>query len=166
MNIWGYSELDILLETHPGVQNGIIVDTNILVSATYDSDKYYDDSMALIEALIGRKIPLFCNVNIRSEFLEIHRRILFSEAILDFEKECIKTLLPSALAGELTSFRAKYERRLKEKPDDTPLKLSETDIKEFKLKMTKVAGKNSRASLKVTSPLRTLYALFCSYKYF
>lgn len=140
MIIWGYKELDSLLKQVPSVQNGFLIDTNILVSATYDSDKYYDDSSAFIESLVEKEIPLYCNVNIRSEFLEIHRRILFSEAILDFERQCTKSLLPLALANSLTAFRNKYERLLKEKPLETPLKLSESDIKDFKLKMVVVHG--------------------------
>ena len=140
MSIWGYDELDQLLKQHPTAKNGFLVDTNILISATYDLDKFHDESIAFIDELTDRKIPLYCNVNIRSEFLEIHRRILFSEAILDFEKECTKNLLPPTLASALTSFRAKYERRLKDKPDDEPLKLSEREIKEFKIEMVKIQG--------------------------
>ena len=87
MAIWGYSELDSLLVKNHMAHNGFLVDTNILVSATYDLDKFHDDSADFIEKIINKNIPLYCNVNIRSEFLEIHRRILFSEAILDFERQ-------------------------------------------------------------------------------
>lgn len=37
MNIWGYSEIEDLVERLPNVKNGMLVDTNILVVATYDS---------------------------------------------------------------------------------------------------------------------------------
>lgn len=138
MSIWGCSELNRLLTNCPFAAKGFLIDTNILVLATYESDKYHDESSDLIETLIEKEIPLFCNVNIRSEFLEVHRRILFSEAILDFERQCNKSLLDTPLVNTLSKFRNKYERRLKEKPDETPLKLSETEIKDFKLLMTKI----------------------------
>jgi len=141
MSVWGYSEFSTLLKQHPEAKSGFWIDTNILVSATYDSDKYHDDSADFIEQILKEKIPIFCNVNIRAEFLEVHRRILFSEAILDFERQCAKSLLPFALSNALTKFRNKYERRLKEKPSETPLKLSDTEIKEFKLAMIKIIGR-------------------------
>lgn len=86
----GYSELDKLLIQSPNVKNGILIDTNILVSATYELDQCHDSAMNFIDSIIEREIPIYCNVNIRAEFLEIHRRILFSEAILDFEKHVKK----------------------------------------------------------------------------
>jgi len=39
-----YSEFSTLLTQHPEAKSGFWIDTNILVSATYDSDKYHDDS--------------------------------------------------------------------------------------------------------------------------
>ncbi|GIL17073.1 MAG: hypothetical protein BroJett040_08240 [Oligoflexia bacterium] len=139
MNIWGYSDLGNLLKKIPNLKNGIIVDTNILISATYELDKFNEVALDFIDLVIENKIPLYCNVNVRSEFLEIHRRILFSEAILDFEKDCQKDLLPSTLASMLTTYRNKYERRQKNNPD-SPLRLSEAEIKEIKLEMLHVYG--------------------------
>lgn len=138
MTVWGYSELSDLIRMRPGIRNGVIVDTNILVSATYELDKYHEDSVELIELLIENQIPLFCNVNIRAEFLEIHRRILFSEAILDFEKQCNKADLPTNLAALLTNYRSRHEKRMKRKPDSEPKSLSEREIKEFKVEMSLV----------------------------
>lgn len=96
--------------------------------------------MDFIDTCISLEIPLFRNVNIRSEFLEIHRRIIFSEAILDFEKQCKKTLLPTDLVNDLNAFRTRYERRLVSKPNKTPLKLSDSEIKEFKINMVQIQG--------------------------
>lgn len=145
MSLWGYSELATLLIQHPNVRLGVIVDTNILISATYELDSFHDDAIQFLEFLIAEKIPLYCNVNIRAEFLEIHRRIVFSEAILDFEHQVNKSHLPSALASLLTTYRNQYERRLRDKPNDPPKRLSEGDLKEFKLEMSQV--KSSRSDL-------------------
>ena len=142
MSIWGYSELDELLIAHPNAQSGFLIDTNILVSATYELDKFNEFSTDFIDKLVDREIPLFCNVNVRSEFLDIHRRILFSEAILDFEKICQKSSLPTELVTSLNSFRSNYERKLKNKPDDAPLRLSDSQIKEFKSIMFSIKGNN------------------------
>jgi hypothetical protein len=140
MALWGYSELDELLKAHPNAKKGFLIDTNILVAATYDLDKYNEIAVNFIDSLADREIPLYCNVNIRSEFLEIHRRIVISEAILDFEVKCDKTMLPPELASELTSYRNSYERKRKNKPDEPPRKLSESEIKAFKLMMVNIQG--------------------------
>lgn len=113
MKIWSYSQLDLLLQKNPELKNGLIIDTNILVSATYEIDRFHEESVNFFEHVIDLGIPIFCNVNVRAEFLEIHRRILFSEAILDFEEEFDKIILPLGLAGLLTNYRARTERRKK-----------------------------------------------------
>lgn len=138
--IWGYSEINDLVSQHSNVMNGLLVDTNILVAATYELDEFNEPAMDFIDTCMGLEIPLFCNVNIRSEFLEIQRRIIFSEAILDFEKQCKKSLLPSDLVNDLNAFRTRYERRLVSKPNKTPIKLGDSEIKEFKIKMVQVQG--------------------------
>lgn len=70
MALWGYAELNALIDAHPNVKNGILIDTNILVAATYDMDKYHEAAKGFIDQLIDKSIPLFCNVNIRAEFLD------------------------------------------------------------------------------------------------
>lgn len=138
MALWGYSELSRLLNKHAGIKTGVILDTNILVSATYEPDRFHDDAIDVVDRLIENKIPLFCNINVRIEFLEIHRRILFSEEILDFEAIADKSKLPASLASMLTTYRNKYERKLKAKPDEAPLRLSDPEIKGFKFEMLQV----------------------------
>lgn len=140
MALWGYSELDTLLKAYPNAKKGFLIDTNILVAATYDLDKYNEIAVNFIDSLADREIPLYCNVNIRSEFLEIHRRIVISESLLDFEEKCNKAKLPPKLASELTSYRNSYERKRKNKPDEPPRRLSESEIKVFKLMMVNIHG--------------------------
>lgn len=140
MALWGYSELDALLKAHPNAKRGFLIDTNILVAATYDSDKYNEFAIKFMDELADHEIPLYCNVNIRSEFLEVHRRIVISEALLDFEEKCNKVTLPPDLASELTKYRNSFERKRKNKPDDPPPRLSESDIKAFKLMMINIKG--------------------------
>lgn len=143
MALWGYGELDALIAAHPNVKNGLLIDTNILVAATYELDKFHEPAMDLIDALIGRSIPLFCNVNIRAEFLDIHRRIIFSEGIIGFERVCEKALLPPDLAGDLSTYRRRYEQHEKNKPEHPPLRLNDFEIKNFRGKMLQVRGANT-----------------------
>ena len=142
MAIWGYSDLDGLIKTHLKIKNGILVDTNILVAATYDMDEYHEVAKNFIDNLIENNIPLYCNVNIRAEFLDIHRRIIVSEAILGFEATCKKSELPPELASELTSYRRRWENRAKNKPNMSPLLLTDKEIKDFRKQMIQVSSKS------------------------
>lgn len=82
--LWGYSDFLEVLKTQPGLKRGIVLDTNVLVSGTYDLDIFHEVTKVFVDQVIDNNIPFFCNVNVRSEFLEIHRRIIFTEAILNF----------------------------------------------------------------------------------
>ncbi|MBS1983537.1 MAG: hypothetical protein JST16_05135 [Bdellovibrionales bacterium] len=140
MTVWGYSDLESFLKQVPAAKNGILLDANVLISATYDLDRVHDEAAEFFELLIAKQIPLFVNVTARAEFLEIHRRIIFSEVILDFEREVDKSILPSSLAAKLSQFRNRYERKLKDKPNDPPVRLSEAEIKDFKFEMIQVSS--------------------------
>lgn len=140
MALWGYSELDSIIEVHPNIQKGILIDTNILVAATYEMDKYHDVAKGFIDKLVSNSIPLYCNVNIRAEFLDIHRRIIASEVLLGFAKNCNKEELPPELASELSNYRRKCDNHEKKKPNDPPPRLSDAEIKKFRMQMIKVKG--------------------------
>lgn len=51
------------------------------------------------------------------------------------------------MAGKLTNLRTKAERRKKENPDGAPLRLSEAEIKNFKLEMIGVQNDDGSKSL-------------------
>ena len=129
-SLWGYSDFLSLLSIRPGLKNGLVVDTNILISATYDSDVFFEQTNDLLDLVVENKIPLFCNVNVRSEFLEIQRRITFTEALLSFESATKLATLPVGLAKKLSSIRSNQRKR--EEDERRPLRLSENDIKDFK----------------------------------
>lgn len=146
--LWGYSEFSDLLAAIPTVKNGVVVDTNVLISATYDFDLFYEITNDFFDTLVDHQIPLYCNVNVKSEFLEIHRRIIFTEALLSFESATKLSTLPVDLAKKLASIRSNQMKR--EKDDRSPLRLSEADIKSFKILM-----------LKEEKPSGNLWSEFC-----
>lgn len=136
--LWGYSDLVNLLGQMPGVKKGIVVDTNILISATYDFDAFFDETNDLLDLLIDNNVPLYCNVNVRSEFLEIHRRIIFTEALLSLEAATKLSTLPLELSKSLSSLRSNQRKR--EQDGRTPVRLSEKQIKDYKLLMIREQG--------------------------
>lgn len=141
--ILGYSDfLKTLSERHT-LKGGVVVDTNVLISATYDSDIFYDETKEFLSFIAEHAIPLFCNVNVRAEFLEIHRRIIFSEALFDFNDAIEKAKLPIPLASQLGKWsKSNKTRKSQGKP---PLRLSEADLKWVKLELMKI--KDSKKDL-------------------
>jgi predicted nucleic acid-binding protein len=134
--VWGYGDFFSLLNKHENMRTGLIIDTNVLIAATYEFDNAHEEAYEFLSLAVEQEIPLHCNVNIRAEFLEIHRRIIFTEALLDFEDEMDKKKLPFELIKKLNSLRSQSEKRKKNtKP---PLRLGEADIKTFKLLMSSV----------------------------
>ena len=129
-SLWGYSDFLTLLSCHPGIRNGIMVDTNILVSATYDFDVFFEKTNDLLNLIVENNIPLYCNVNVRAEFLEIQRRIAFTEALLSFEAVTKRSSLSVELSKRLSSIRSNQMKR--EVDGRKPLRLSESEIKDFK----------------------------------
>lgn len=63
---------------------GCFVDTNLLFAADYDTHRLFEEAVKLGETILKRKIPIFSNATIRSELLELKRRVLIGEALLDF----------------------------------------------------------------------------------
>ena len=134
--VLGYSDFLTTFNKKPSLKRGLIVDTNVLISATYDSDNFFEPTTQFFDYLAEHEIPIFCNVNVRSEFLEIHRRIIFTEALIDFFREVDRTLLPVNVSTQLGKWSANNKKRVDEQR--LPLRLSEAEIKKIKLDLIKI----------------------------
>ncbi len=129
-SLWGYSDFLSLLNSRPRIKEGIVVDTNILISATYDGDSFNEQTNDLLDLIAENNVPLFYNVNVKSEFLEIQRRISFTLGLLSFEADTKLATLPPELGRRLGSIRSNQTNR--ENSGRNNLRLSEFEIKEFK----------------------------------
>lgn len=138
-NIRAFDRIDVA--SIPNLSLGVIADTNVLVSASYDLDPSNTEAVEFFDFLSGNQIPIFCNVNVKAEFLEIQRRIIFTEALLDFEFHVDKSKLPRELGRKLVSIRTRASKPLAE--GKSPMRLSEPDIKQFKIMMTQVRSKET-----------------------
>lgn len=149
--VLGYSEFLTSLNKKPTLKNGLIVDTNVLISATYDSDNFFEPTTQFFDYLIEQEIPIYCNVNVRAEFLEIHRRIIFTEALIDFFRDVDRTLLPADVSAQLGKWSANNKRRIDEQR--SPLRLSEAEIKKIKLEL-----------MQIVDGEKNLWAILCESK--
>jgi predicted nucleic acid-binding protein len=139
-NILSYSEVRASESIRKALTGGLIVDTNCLVSATYFADDFFEITSEFFDFLVKIKSPLYCNVTVRSEFLEIYRRIIFTEALLDFESKVQKSHLPLNLAKKLSSMRSNQGKR--DKDDRKPLRLADAEIKNIKIEMMQIKGRS------------------------
>jgi len=100
----GFSELASFVGAHQDAKLGCLLDTNILFSASYELDAFNTETGKLIDCLADLKIPLYTTYNVRSEFLELHRRIIIPECLVDFLEDLGRELKPD-LVQKLTSMR-------------------------------------------------------------
>jgi len=107
-----FSALSSYLKTSKDDQT-CFVDTSILFSATYDSDAFNSESELAFDLLAEAGFSVFTNVNVRSEFLENHRRVLIPEILIDLL--AVKgSRLDSILHEKLKSHRTSYQKKVAE----------------------------------------------------
>ncbi len=121
-----YSELLPLLR-----QNKIescFVDTSTLFSATYPLDPFNDESENIFNGLSETGVPAFSNVNVRTEFLENHRRVLIAECLIDF-LENFEVEIDGFILEKLKAHRTSYRNKVRE---DRSTKLDINQIRAFR----------------------------------
>jgi hypothetical protein len=102
------------------------VDTSILFSATYDLDAFNTESEVAFDLLAKAGCSIFTNVNVRSEFLENHRRVLIPESLVDLYTKRgpeLDPILYEKLKSHRTTFKKKVEDEKNAKMDTSQLKM-------------------------------------------
>ena len=74
-------------------------------------------------------IPRFSNINVRGEFLELQRRVLLPEGLVEFFTCVEKSNLPGRLREKLKSLRT---RKKKANDSNMAFKITDQEIKEFR----------------------------------
>lgn len=122
---------------------GCLIDTSALFAAAMSHDTYNDWAEELFDILHKNKIPIYTNVNIRSEFLDLNRRVLIPECLIELYDDLIDSIEPE-LKAKLKSLKQRFENA---KKDEKILKLNEQEIKtwrdkldEFILPTTELSG--------------------------
>lgn len=133
------NELDSFVAKRPNFKNGCLLDTNILISVSITIDPANDAAESLIQELARLEVPVYSNVNIRSEFLEIQRRILIPECLIEFYES--RNDHDDFIAQKLKSIQTSYRKSLEGKK---VYKFNDDRIKEFRelLSDTTVNEKN------------------------
>lgn len=109
-NLIGHSDLEKFINSNPNSSKGCFVDTNLLFAADYDLDKFNEEAVEICEALVSARIPIFSTSTIRSELLELKRRVLVTESLIDFYHHG-GSRIPKPLFSKLKSLRDRATSR-------------------------------------------------------
>ncbi len=126
------------------IRNGCLVDTSILFAGSYDLDEFNTEAAGLFDYLAELKIPLYTNVNIRAEFIDLHRRAQIPEglaSLYSYEGKSLDPFLYSKLQVIATKFN-------EAKNNGNAYKFNEENIKEWRRRLKSFQVNNSDGWLK------------------
>ena len=126
------------------LKKGCIVDTNVLFAANYVMDPFHEWAWSLFEAFSKNGVAAYTNLNVRSEFIELNRRVHMAESLVDFYGD-FGNDLEFAFAKKLKSIESSVREAPKEK---RVFKLSDQDIKLCKKLMNANAESNGTPNWK------------------
>ena len=140
VGIINIDQIEELVGRNENIRNGCLLDTNILISASLPIDPNNEAAEKLLVKLHQLKIPVYSNVNIRAEFLEIHRRVLIPEVLIEFLEDAGDEL-GELLVHKITAVKTSYRKSLENKKI---YKFTDDRIKEFRglLSSRSVDGKD------------------------
>lgn len=135
-----FSDLLKTASTQPGVKNGCFVDTSILFAASYPPDEFNTEAEQIFEYLAELEIPIFTNVNVRSEFIDLHRRVMIPDGLGDLYTAYGKSL-DTILYAKLQSINTSLTIARK---TGKPFKFDENQIKSWRqiLRSRQLKGKS------------------------
>lgn len=123
-----FSDLLKTASSEPKIKDGCFVDTSILFAASYPPDEFNTESEEVFDFLAELEIPVFTNVNVRSEFIDLHRRVMIPDGLGDLYTVYGKSL-DGGLYAKLQSINTLLTTA---RSTGKPLKFDERQIKEWR----------------------------------
>lgn len=99
------NDLPKLIKSNTDLELGCITDTNALFAMSMPLDRLNEWAEVVFNQLAELGIPVFTNINIRSEFLELQRRVLVPEGLVSFYDTTDKNSLHPTLRAQLKSLK-------------------------------------------------------------
>ncbi len=124
MSVIRSKDLLTFLNSNPSMKKGCLVDTNILFAANYSFDRFHEPAIEIFDTLIKERVPRFVNVNVRSEFINLTRKVVIAHALMDaFHAEGKR--LPYDVYNKLKSIR---KRSLDKENIDSLFRIQDSEI--------------------------------------
>lgn len=135
-----FSDLLKTASTQSRIKDGCFVDTSILFAASYPPDEFNTEAEEVFDFLAELEIPIFTNVNVRSEFIDLHRRVMIPDGLGDLYTAYGKSL-DGALYAKLQSVNTSLTTA---RNTGKPFKFDENQIKSWRriLQSRQLKGKN------------------------
>lgn len=114
-----------------GLHKGTILDTNILISASYDMRDSHADVVELWAFLLSKNYRLFATVNTRAEFLEFQRRLILTENLLDIIDSHSKIKLSSKAKAKIQTLKGSLTTSVAADPEKDQV-FNESHLKKIK----------------------------------
>ncbi len=99
-----FSSIQTVLK-NAGKPSGCLLDTNFIIAALYEPHRFNEAVVALFDILADFKIPLYVSLSTRSEFIDIQRRIIITEALMGMAAEQSKWRISVAVLKELRNHK-------------------------------------------------------------
>ena len=135
-----FSDLLKTASSEPNIRKGCFVDTSILFAASYPPDEFNTEAEEVFDFLAELEIPIFTNVNVRSEFIDLHRKVMIPDGLGDLYTTFGKSL-DGVLYSKLQSINTALTTA---RNTGKPFKLDEHQIKSWRhlLLSRQLKGKN------------------------
>jgi predicted nucleic acid-binding protein len=121
-------DLASFLSEAPDRKSGCLIDTNILFAANFSLDHLHEESVEIFKILMKEKVPLFTNVNIRSEFINLARKVVIVHALLDLLHDLGANLLLEVY-NKLRSLKTRSDGK---ESVNSLLKMSDDEIEQLR----------------------------------
>ncbi|MBI4925608.1 MAG: hypothetical protein HY843_06755 [Bdellovibrio sp.] len=108
---------------------GTILDTNILVSLTYEIKTDYEEVTDFVDKLIDHGICLYTTVNTKAEFLDFHRRLMMTEHLRDLLDSTTHCKISSSAKAQIQVQSGQLKRQEQQGGDPV---FSDRQIKKIK----------------------------------
>jgi hypothetical protein len=103
------------VRTRPDIVGGAILDTNILISLTYEVKPNHEEVFGFFDQVLIRErergFRFFTTVNTRSEFLEFNRRLIMTEKLRDAADENSRLRIPQRAKAQIHYQSGQLKRR-------------------------------------------------------
>lgn len=110
---------------------GTILDTNVLISASYDLRESQTQVAVILDVLQRKNYRVFATVNTRSEYLEFHRRLILTESLLDMIDEFSRVKMPKTARARIQTLKGSLKTSVAADPDKDEV-FNDSQLKKIK----------------------------------
>ena len=114
-----------------GAPKGAILDTNILISSSYELSDTQESVSEILDILNNKNYRLFATVNTRSEYLEFQRRLVLTESLFDAVDEYSKVKISSRAKAKIQTLKGSLKTSVMSDKDKFEV-FNESQLKKIK----------------------------------